>query len=305
MRGRIDEIDFFRGLCIVIMVMVHADYFLPFPLKQIVQLILDAAAEGFVLISGITISFIFFPKMEEHFFAISKKIIIRAFQILGIHYFMMVTIDLPKSLAIDHINLSLTSYLLDMLLLHRLPFLLDILPLFFFLMLSAPLTAYLFFKVNKCAPAFISLALFSFGLYDPYLFSKGHHASFPFIQWQIYFIMGIYIGQYRTQLSQFIEKKRLSIACIFGAFFLILVYLRHAVAFHPPYVTDLLVYMNFRIIKFPLTAWGFIYGIALLGCYFFAFDKLYHQLFYGTRFIKNYLIVIGKNSLFCFVFTYT
>ena len=299
---RSNNIDFYRGLCILMMIFIHGGTYLPFPLKQIVQLVLDAVAEGFLLLAGLMVGWRLIPVYITNRKVAVSKILKRAGQILLLHYFLILTIDLPLRLFLQN-ELSnigeLFHYLLNSILWQEQPYILDILPIFVTMFAITPVFLELYYRRLEIVVYFGSALIFIIGMIWPYAISVKDIVTFPAIQWQIYFIIGIFLGNHYNKISQLNHRILRRWAYGIIAFFIILVYFRHGMAYAPDWLGDFLSALRFNIQKFPISLWGFVFSLSLLAAVSLS-SVLYLPILQRNYIFSVFLPAFGRNSLLAF-----
>ena len=93
--NRDQKIDFFRGIIILDMVLVHFSYFLPSLFLKKIILYHDIAVEGFIFISGYMVGYYYFSKFQSNAKDTTKILLSRVLKIIYIQYIMIATITLP------------------------------------------------------------------------------------------------------------------------------------------------------------------------------------------------------------------
>jgi hypothetical protein len=144
-----------------------------------------------------------------------------------------------------------------------------------------------------------SISLFILGNFNPYLFNLGEKTIFPVLLWQVYFVLGIFLGD-KLLLSTKNMRKNLklysTIAIMIFAFSALARFGHHVSPFF-----NLLSDIGFsRASKFPLNIMGLFYHGSLLElCYCIisiSWDRI-SKLFY----LKNFFTLFGRHSLLAFV----
>jgi hypothetical protein len=284
------------------MIMVHgADYF-PYPLKQIVQLIIDGAAEGFLCIAGVMVGWRLLPVYLKNRKEAIQKIFSRAIQILLLHYFLILTIDLPiKFFITKQLTYSpeLFNYLLDVFLWQEQPYILDILPVFVTMFILTPILLELYYRRLEFILFFSSAAFFVVGLIWPYAISVKTAVAFPVIQWQIYYVIGTILGHRYDKISHLGANNLKKWA--FGALlvFFVFVYFRHGMKYSPEWLFNLISYAKINIQKFPISFWGLIFSLSLLAAVSLT-GAVYLPFIKNNFLFQVFMPMFGRNSLLSF-----
>jgi hypothetical protein len=299
---RSNNIDFYRGLCILMMIFIHGATYLPFPLKQIVQLVLDVVAEGFLLLAGLMIGWRLIPVYIKSKKTAIEKILKRAGQILLLHYFLILTIDLPLRLFLQN-DLNNTGelfhYLLNIFLWQEQPYILDILPIFVTMFAITPVFLELYCRRLEIVVYFGSALIFIIGMIWPYAISVKDSATFPAIQWQIYFIIGVFLGSRYNKISQLNHRILRRWAYGIITFFIILVYFRHGMGYTPEWLVEFLSPLRFNIQKFPISPCGFVFSASLLAAASLS-SVLHWPNLSGIYILRVFISTLGRNSLLAF-----
>jgi len=191
------RLDFWRGLCLLDMVLVHLVYegvWLGAMATPIVGSWTRFAAGGFVLVAGIGVAQIFGPSAADPATrpAAHRRLVRRAAQLLGAHYaaaalFVLLDVSLARRVA----PADPAALLLDLALLRELPPYGDILPLYVLLLAASPFLLSLVRRGYGLALALGSSAAFAAGMFAPWVLSPSAGQSFPPLLWQAPFVAGL------------------------------------------------------------------------------------------------------------------
>ncbi len=195
--GRDHRLDFWRGLCLVDMVLVHLVYegvkmgsFLQPVLGEFTRF----AAGGFIFLAGLGVSYIFLPKaqLEEKRWGTYTALWRRALYLLFVHYaaslsfiFIYPLRDFvgPYPRPLEFVwNVLLFREGSDLL-------------LFYVIMVAvSPALLEVLRRGYGAALALGSLALFGLGQYHPYALALPIQQNFTVILWQMVFVLGLIAG---------------------------------------------------------------------------------------------------------------
>jgi hypothetical protein len=197
-RPRDQRLDFWRGLCLIDMVLVHLYYnnvqFGEF-LGKFLGDYTRFAAGGFIFVSGMSIGVIFWPRAQDDSrrAATFKGMWRRSLFILGVSYISGMLWISMEILRGDRGNFN------DPLALLRDLFLLreggDLLPFYVLMIAISPIILQaLRKKWGWLCVLVASLSLFTWGLWHPWAFAPAEHLRFPPVLWQATFILGLLFG---------------------------------------------------------------------------------------------------------------
>ena len=284
------------------MIMVHGGCYLPFPIKQIVQLVIDGAAEGFLMLAGVMVGWRLIPLYNTSRKTAINKILKRTFQILFLHYFLILTIDLPLKFFINHQlhgTEAFLNYLLNVLLWQEQPYMLDILPIFVTMFAITSIFLELYYRKLEIVVCFGSAFIFIIGLIWPYAMSVKETVAFPAMQWQIYFVIGMFLGHRYNKINQVNNKILRKWAYCTLSLFVILVFFRHGMAFSPEWLITFLSTLRFNIQKFPISLWGFVFSALLLATVSLS-SVIYLLAMKQSYIFRTFIPTFGRNSLLSF-----
>jgi hypothetical protein len=195
--GRDHRLDFWRGMCLVDMVLVHLVYegvkmgrFLEPVLGEFTRF----AAGGFIFLAGLGITYIFLPKArdEQRRWGTYQSLWRRALYLLFVHYaaslsfiFIYPLRDYPGAYP------GPITFVKNVLLFREGTDLL----LFYVMMVGmSPALVEVIRRGYGWVVALASLVIFGLGQYRPYAFSLPIQQNFPLLLWQMIFIMGMLAG---------------------------------------------------------------------------------------------------------------
>lgn len=288
--SRIQLIDFFRGLVIFDMILVHFSGYLPLIVSKIVSYT-DIAMEGFLFLTGFMLGRHYFPNYIKDRYAVTKRLLKKTAKIFVIQYIFILTINLPLYyLLFDKIRQKeklLLFFLKSIFFLNQIG-LIHILPTFIPLLLISPIILYFFSKKHSRILFLCSIGLFAIGNKYPYALNLGTRTIFPVILWQIYFIAGCILGReafLKNRIGPDNAKKYLYGAAIVLFFAM---FIRHGKII-PPTLTS----------KFPLNAMGLFYGASIMF-FIYTATLTFWNILCKNKFLVQSLSLFGRNSLLVF-----
>jgi hypothetical protein len=229
-RGQRDQrLDFWRGLCLIDMLLVHLYYEPGMQFGNFLGRILGDytrfAAGGFIFISGLSIGVIFIPRAAnpDRRSDTYKSLWRRSVYILSVHYLCAMGLAIMAILFASNNNFTNPFVLLrDIFLLRDGG---DLLPFYVLMVALSPLLIHaLRNKHGWIGVLGTSLILYTYGLWHPWAFAPAQHAMFPPILWQAIFVLGLLLGSRWQQYNAISVKWKtaLAIACwlVVGALFI-------------------------------------------------------------------------------------
>lgn len=217
------RIDLLRGVALVMMIVAHIEVMSLFNLLTWERFGLTTGAEGFVILSGFMLGVINRKRLrKEALLTVSYSLYCRAFKIYVVNVVIILSILLMtkmsfiKTFEVTHFTdrfaeHSFTLYPVleqikeswfNMVLYLQIgPHQSQILGLYFYLLLATPISLYLLMSRRVGW-----LLLSSLFFYVTYYFSKIRLTSaefefaFPFLAWQLIYILGMTIGWYKDEL---------------------------------------------------------------------------------------------------------
>ena len=284
-------IDFFRGIAIIDMIIVHFSNYLPLQISKIISYT-DIAVEGFILLTGFMVGYHYYPKYTQDKGIVIKRLLNRTLQILIIHYIFIFTINLPFYYIlyneIRNAEPLFTFLIKSMFFLNQIG-IIHILPTFIPLFLISPILLFAFSRNYSYLVFFASICLFAIGNKYPYILDFGDKTIFPFILWQIYFTAGCYLG-IKAQIYKKISPEHINKYLYASIIFLLTAMLiKHAKIISPTLTS-----------KFPLNVLGVLYGASILFIIYTFTLKYWHRL-KTIKLCDYYIPLIGRYSLLTFV----
>ena len=206
-KDRVIAIDYFRGVCILMVVLNHAVAFsLPFAFLGGVGGLWTSAAEIFFLLSGITLGIVRGPKIISNFRAVLKKTWLRALHIYGLNVLIVfISLGLGALLITGGLsnitlgNLPHESFLTVFFQVLSLKYgygLATYLAFYSVYMIIAPFALYALWKKYWIAVPALSTAIFLTSTFTNIL-----PGSLAFTNlWQLYFFWGMTLARFRVPL---------------------------------------------------------------------------------------------------------
>lgn len=295
--GRILSVDVFRGIIILVMVLIHiANNF--FQLQSPDYLVLgmfDFVVFGFLLLIGMSVTFHYTGKFARtSLVEMLKYFGIRAVIIMCCYYGFTILAYVVRGGAFE------LGTLVRIFILNHLNYqILVLLPIAFYLML----TPFVIYYLTRMRGKIVYLVALGFVLYvvsyvvnfvefdSPLRFIKsivvGHMTwtVFPFLQWLVAYTMGIYVGSLFSQKGRVVKELLImgGGSAVLAATFMVL-YAQQGLT------------INVSSYKFPLSPYHLIYSIAV--CF------LVLLILYRNESKMKYLSFIGylgRHSLFIYI----
>ena len=191
------RLDFWRGLCLVDMVLVHLVYegvrmgrILPPVLGEYLRF----AAGGFIFLAGLGISYIFLPKAmnAERRWGTYRALWRRSLYLLFVHYAASLSFIFIYPLR-DYAGAypRPLEYVREVVLFREGS---DLLIFYVVMVAFSPALIEIMRRGYWWAVAIFSLSMFTFGQYYPYAMSLPIQRNFMVVLWQMVFIMGMLAG---------------------------------------------------------------------------------------------------------------
>jgi hypothetical protein len=215
--ARDHRLDFWRGLCLVDMVLVHLVYEgvrMGSVLTPLLGEFTRFAAGGFIFLAGLGVSYIFLPKaqLEEKRWSTYQALWRRSLYLLGVHYAASLSFifiypirdfagPYPGALA----------YVRDVLLFREGS---DLLIFYVIMVALSPAFLEVIRRGYAWAVALFSVALFTFGQSHPYVLALPIQKNFMIVLWQMIFVMGMLAGAGLPKWDALASRAKLKIAAI-------------------------------------------------------------------------------------------
>ena len=191
------RLDFWRGLCLVDMVIVHLVYEgvkMGRVLTPVLGEFTRFAAGGFIFLAGLAVTFIFLPKAsdEQKRWGAYQSLWRRSLYLLFVHYAASLSFIFIYPLR-DFAGPypSAWSYVKQVLLFREGC---DLLIFYVIMVALSPALIELIRRGYWWVAALLSLGMFAFGQYYPYALSLPIQQNFMVVLWQMIFVMGMLAG---------------------------------------------------------------------------------------------------------------
>lgn len=198
--NRLEVIDFLRGIAIVEMLATHYAVYFPPNLAKLIDYT-ETAMPLFVLLAGLIVGW-GYRKFESDPRGQTWIVWRRALRVLAIQYLMILTLGLPLYwLGMPGVGngQSWNEFLFQSMLFLNQIGLLHILPTFVPLFAIGPAVLFALSRGWDGALLLVSVALFCVGHFHPHLLDLGQPTIFPFILFQLYFVIGCMLGKATRQ----------------------------------------------------------------------------------------------------------
>lgn len=310
-KSRDDIIDLQRSIAIVVFMfiahfaMMSVEFDFPFPIVLRKAILLnETAIEGFMLFAGYAIGKYYLPKYKVNPADVTKKILIRTLKLIIIQYVMILTISFPHFLVTTSGTDAFVSlrFLWESITFYNQVGLIHILPTFIIMFLIAPVILYLLACNKGHLVLFISICVFVAAQADPYILNYGEKTIFPLVLFQVYFVIGCYLGMLALTNKDMTEKQSNTTFIVASLLMIIALIMKHRLAL-PDDMSNIIdnidrydvLYItrypqNLPALFFALSTWFFI----------FQFCKKYWCLL-SKSYITKYLLIFGRNPLLSFV----
>ncbi len=286
-------IDFLRGAVIVDMFLIHyARFFWP-PIGLLLNY-LDIAMDGFLLLSGFVTAQHFVSRFAREPSETTNRLLGRACKLLIVQYILVLLVSYPHFLLVTSHSDDPAGllFLRQSFLFENQVGLLHILPLFVLTSAMSPALLWMARRRWESYALIASAAAFWIAQLSPGL--RGD-AVFPFLLWQIYFVLGFWCGALysRNDHSLPISLKAFHItAWSLLGLAVVLKHSRHAGLF----IQEVAPFLDVN--RFPLSVGGLINGLALVSIALSLTAASWTYLA-STRLVST-LSAFGRNSLLLF-----
>lgn len=299
-------VDWFRGLAILDMMLVHYSNWLDEVGLNVLGKFVrytDFAVEGFVFVAGVMVGSRYLEKFRTDKHSVVKGLLRRVAGLVGVQYAMIITLSLPVALLVGSELTGADSVwqfaMKSFLFLNQVP-LLHILPTFIpFFLLSIPLLYALSRGMDVWGGA-LSGALFVIGQWYPYLpVVPAESAIFPPMLWQAYFVAGVLAGKHESSLKKWLGRYAKGnlvgaiAVCLLTAF---ICHGHHLV----PWWEDVRTAYGVVVRKFPLNLWGLLYHGSIVYLIMSVSIAVWGRL-KTTELVHTYVGGLGRHSLAIFI----
>jgi len=257
--GRLEVIDLLRGVAIVEMLAAHYEGYFPVPMRRVIDYT-ETAMPLFVLLAGFMVGW-GHSRFERDPRGQTAVVWKRALRVLIVQYIMILTLGVPLFLlgkpGVGDGQTLGTFIFQSVFFLNQIG-LLHILPTFIPLFLAAPVILYALSRGWDRALLFSSATLFAVGHFHPHLLDLGQPTIFPFILFQLYFVVGCKMGK-MMKLRDTVAEPRPRIWALASLSILAISQLIAHSKVLPPHV----------ISTHPLNFFGLLYQVPLLATLWF------------------------------------
>jgi hypothetical protein len=215
--SRDQRLDFWRGLCLIDMVLVHLVWNAKVQFGSFLNDFFGSytrfAAGGFIFVSGLSIGVIFWPRAAD---PKRRPKTYRALWRRSLYILVVNYVCAMVAVIIDILTGNRTTPENPLGLLRNI-FLLreggDLLPFYVMMIALSPLIMMALRKAHGWI--FIlagSISLFIWGLWHPWAFAPAQHDVFPPVLWQMIFVLGLLLGWAWPKYNALAQKWKLAIA---------------------------------------------------------------------------------------------
>jgi hypothetical protein len=287
--ARLDIIDMLRGITIIEMLAAHFARYFPKSFELAITYT-ETAMALFVLLAGFMVGWRVVTFAARPL-TISRDLLWRAAKIFAVQVVLVLT----AGAAIYAAGLygaadgtTFTQFIGQSLLLYNQIGLLHILPTFLPLFVIAPAILWAITAGLELPLLLASCALFAVGHVDPYVLNYGAPAIFPFVMFQLYFVVGCIVGS-RARTNGMIEVTTAGYCLMAASVALCASMAWVHLKFLPPGTLS----------THPLNAYGLVYHLPLIAVVTFSvirFAPTWRGL-PGTEMLQRF----GRNSMLAFV----
>jgi hypothetical protein len=287
--ARLEPIDFLRGIAILEMVVTHFAPYFP-PLVEKVVSYTETAMSLFVLMAGFVVGW-GYRKFAADPAAQTRTVWKRALRVLVIQYILVVTVGVPLFLlgvpgVADH--QSLADFLARSALFLNQIGLLHILPTFVPLFLVAPAILFALSRGWDVPLLLVSGALFMLGHFHPYLLDLGEPTVFPFLLFQLYFVIGCLLGKLTRVRGALPPRQPRRWLIVSGVALVAAMVLAHG-GFLPPHI----------ISTHPLNLFGLAYHATIIATLWLTCLSFWPRI--RGNWLCPYVSRFGRHALLAFV----
>jgi OpgC protein len=287
--SRLDTIDMLRGITIIEMLAAHFARYFPKPVELAITYT-ETAMALFVLLAGFMVGWRI-VNFSTRPLTISRDLLWRAAKIFAVQVVLVLTAGVVVYVASLYgaaDGKTFTQFIGQSLLLYNQIGLLHILPTFLPLFVIAPAILAAIAAGLELPLLLASGALFAIGHINPYVLNYGAPAIFPFVMFQLYFVVGCIVGA-RTHTKGMVDSRTAGY-CLMAAIAALCASMAWVhLKFLPPGTLS----------THPLNAYGLVYHLPLIAVVTFAvirFASMWRGL-PGT----DLLLRFGRNSMLAFV----
>jgi hypothetical protein len=293
-RRRDHRLDFWRGLCLIDMVLVHLVYErVQFgdSLHAIIGSYTRFAAGGYVFISGLGVGAIFLPRAmkDSNRAATYLSLWRRSFYVLCVQFISaggFILLDSTRGLRPE--GAGFWGTIRNILLLREGG---DLLPFYVMMLALAPLFLEILRRSGGAAIlAVASLGLFYYGESHPWAFAIAAHQAFPPILWQSVFIAGLVAGKLLPRYDELAQRTKISIATVSWIAYSLLFISEFSSNFGLPGLN-----LGVGFVKVPLSAGESLRYLTMVVGIMTATDLLWSWI--GSSLASKFAQTLGRKSL--------
>jgi hypothetical protein len=288
------RIDFWRGLCLIDMVLVHLYYEnvrMGDHLGKILGEYSRFAAGGFVFVSGMAMGAIFLAKSLEpgRRWGTYRRLWARSLRILEWQYLVAIAWVGLTVWRGSHAPVTSLGQLLFSVLTFREGG--DLLPLYVILIGLTPLLLECRRRLwSAWALAVCSIGIFIFGRFHPYALSVDPQGNFPPLLWQLVFISGLFAGSALKRYDALSVKAKLSISTGAWTLFALLFWCEY---WYPLGLPRCPVSLTFT--KVPLTTGELLRYLSMTIGLISATDLVWSRI--AKSYFTSFAATLGRSSL--------
>lgn len=256
--GRDTRIDFIRGWVMVVLIIVHTEFFSLWNILVWERVGMISGGEGFVLLAGVVLGMVSRQRIARSGWAeASRRLVDRALQLYRVHFTMILLIGV-LSLACGALFHEITSFtdrgshtvyelyphkptlfiwFASIATLKMGPHQIQILGLYVILIAACPLMILAIHKGRTRALLGLSWILYFSNVVAPKMPTGAQFEyAFPLLTWQILFVHGLVIGHYFQEIQTWFHTKAgkaMFVACVVIALFFLVVVQSNTNSFLP------------------------------------------------------------------------
>ncbi len=225
-RGRDLRLDILRGFCVLAMIVDHVAGLSPFYLLTGGNHFMTSAAEGFILISGITAGLIYRPLIERTgFAAATRKALRRAFSLymlaVGLTFVIAPILKYGDLTGSQALNLSRPlHFVVSVFAIHQTCTLADVMLLYALLLAVMPLALLLLkrghTRILLAASGLLWLANQLYPRLAAVPWAITGNRTFTFAAWQVIFFGALALGYHKDRLPGVAARSQRTLHCLSG-----------------------------------------------------------------------------------------
>ena len=305
---RDERLDFWRGLCLIDMILVHLAYYDEVQFSDFFRGMLTDytrfAAGGFVFLSGLCLGIIFLPRAIKAIekignpFAVYRKIWARASKIYIVQIFSSLLLTwffdpvLHKEFSAHPVR-----FLFDLVCMRRGN---DLLLLYVCMLALSPAMLELIRRRLWLMLALISMLVFRIGMMDPYRFAfikpfaTQPGGKFPVLLWQMVFVSGMLCTRPLAAFDRARQATKLLVLSVIGVLATLII-----LSAYPDLINRTTPIIPLTYIKVPLSI-GEYFRYTLTTLLIMLVTDATWKSITGIPFFR-FICMLGRNSLFVYV----